>query len=118
MVVRIYDGAVGTTRLAQAEANAELDNEQRLSFSMHLAPADLRQTGHVDLAGSIPLMPPPAPYKSSVVSLRDVCGPLSGSPLSVHARENLSYLTSDSSVERLLGCVICATGGVCTDVVL
>ncbi len=82
MVVRIYDGAVGTTRLAQAEANAELDNEQRLSFSMHLVPADLRQTGHVDLAGSIPLMPPPAPYKSSVVSLRGVC-----SPLTFHAEE-------------------------------
>ena len=91
VVVRIYDGAVGTTRLAQAEANAELDNEQRLSFSMHLVPADLRQTGHVDLAGSIPLMPPPAPYKSSVVSLQGAC-----SPLTSHAEEILSYLTSDS----------------------
>ena len=79
MVVRIYDGAVGTTRLAQAEANAELDNEQRLSFSMHLVPADLRQTGHVDLAGSIPLMAPPAPYTSSVVSLWGVCSPLKSS---------------------------------------
>ena len=102
MVVRIYDGAVGTTRLAQAEANAELDNEQRLSFSMHLVPADLRQTGHVDLAGSIPLMPPPAPYKSSVVSLRSAC-----SLLAIHAAEILFYPRAcDTLTERLCGCAM------------
>ncbi len=40
VVVRLYDGAIGPTYLAQAQAQASLDAAQQLSFSADLAPAE------------------------------------------------------------------------------
>jgi len=53
--VRLFEGAIGPTRLAQATATACLDSQQRLAFDCHLEPAQARQTGHVKLSGSLPL---------------------------------------------------------------
>ena len=63
MVVRLYDGAVGPTYLAQAQAQASLNAAQQLAFSADLAPAEAgRHSGHVRVSGSIPLRPPlPSP---------------------------------------------------------
>ena len=59
MVVRLYDGAVGPTYLAQAQASASLNAAQQLTFSADLAPAEAeRHSGHVRVSGSIPLRPP------------------------------------------------------------
>ncbi|KAL0030394.1 hypothetical protein WJX79_000988 [Trebouxia sp. C0005] len=55
IVVRLFEGAIGPTRLAQATATACLDSQQRLAFDCHLEPAQARQTGHVKLSGSLPL---------------------------------------------------------------
>lgn len=56
MELRLYEGTVGPTRLAQASATARLDSQQRLAFDCHLEPiAHARQTGHVKLSGSLPL---------------------------------------------------------------
>ncbi len=61
MVVRLYDGAIGPTYLAQAQAQASLDAAQQLSFSADLAPAEAgRHSGHVRVSGNIPLRPSPA----------------------------------------------------------
>lgn len=54
--MRLFEGAVGPTRLAQATATAHLDSQQRLAFHCHLEPAQARQTGHVKLSGSLPLL--------------------------------------------------------------
>ena len=64
MMVRLFEGAIGPTRLAQATATACLDSQQRLAFECHLEPAQARQNGHVKLSGSMPLSfskakPPP-----------------------------------------------------------
>lgn len=56
IVVRLFEGAIGPTRLAQATATACLDSRQRLAFDCHLEPAQARQTGHVKLSGSLPLI--------------------------------------------------------------
>ena len=56
ILVRLFEGAVGPTRLAQATATARLDRQQRLAFDCHLEPAQARQTGHVNLSGSLPLL--------------------------------------------------------------
>ena len=56
ILVRLFEGAVGPTRLAQATATARLDSQQRLAFDCHLEPAQARQTGHVKLSGSLPLL--------------------------------------------------------------
>ena len=63
VVVRLYDGAVGPTYLAQAQAQASLNAAQQLAFSADLAPAEAgRHSGHVRVSGSIPLRPPlPSP---------------------------------------------------------
>ena len=55
IVVRLFEGAIGPTRLAQATATACLDSQHRLAFDCHLEPAQARQTGHVKLSGSLPL---------------------------------------------------------------
>ena len=58
MVVRLYDGAVGPTYLAHAQAQASLSAAQQLAFSADLAPAEAgRHFGHVRISGSIPLRP-------------------------------------------------------------
>ena len=54
--MRLFEGAIGPTRLAQATATACLDSQQRLAFDCHLEPAQARQTGHVKLSGSLPLI--------------------------------------------------------------
>lgn len=56
ILVRLFEGAVGPTRLSQATATARLDKQQRLAFDCHLEPAQARQTGHVKLSGSLPLL--------------------------------------------------------------
>lgn len=56
ILVRLFEGAVGPTRLAQATATARLDRQQRLAFHCHLEPAQARHTGHVKLSGSLPLL--------------------------------------------------------------
>ena len=59
MLVRLYDGAVGPTYLAQAQAQASLNAAQQLAFSADLAPAEAgRHSGHVRVSGSVPLRPP------------------------------------------------------------
>ncbi len=61
VVVRLYDGAIGPTYLAQAQAQASLDAAQQLSFSADLAPAEAgRHSGHVRVSGNIPHRPSPA----------------------------------------------------------
>lgn len=58
VVVRLYDGAVGPTYLAQAQAQASLNAAQQLAFSADLAPAEAgRHSGHMRVSGSIPLRP-------------------------------------------------------------
>lgn len=61
VVVRLYDGAVGPTRLASAQARASIDGDQRLEFNVELAPAGPRNSGHVNVRGTLPLHPAPAP---------------------------------------------------------
>ncbi|CAL8466123.1 g5659 [Coccomyxa elongata] len=61
VVVRLYDGAIGPTYLAQAQAQASLNTAQQLSFSADLAPAEAgRHSGHVRVSGNVPLRPAPA----------------------------------------------------------
>lgn len=59
LVVRLYDGAIGPTQLAQAQANVALDAAQRLSFGMDFAPAEPRSGGLAKVKGSLPLFPRP-----------------------------------------------------------
>ena len=60
LVVRLYEGAVGPTRLAQAQARAAVDARQRLTFSADLVPAEAgRHAGHMHVAGGLPLRPTP-----------------------------------------------------------
>ena len=59
LVVRLFDGAIGPTQLAQAQATASLDAAQRLSFSMDFAPAEPRSGGFARVTGSLPLRPAP-----------------------------------------------------------
>jgi hypothetical protein len=57
VAVRLYDAAIGTTRLSRAEALARLNDAQQLSFNVDIVPADghSRQAGHVRAAGTLPL---------------------------------------------------------------
>ena len=57
LVVRLFDGAIGPTQLAQAQATASLDAAQRLSFGMDFAPAEPRSGGFARVTGSLPLRP-------------------------------------------------------------
>lgn len=53
--VRLYDGAIGPTRLEVAEAQASIDAAQRLDFNIELQPSAPRASGHVQASGTIPL---------------------------------------------------------------
>jgi hypothetical protein len=56
VAVRVYDAAVGTTRLAQAQASARLADNMQLSFNVDIIPVEgHRKSGHVRAAGTIPL---------------------------------------------------------------
>ncbi len=54
--MQLYQGAVGTIGLSEAQARASLDQQQRLSFKVGLAP-DLRQGGSIRVSGLLPLLP-------------------------------------------------------------
>jgi hypothetical protein len=57
VAVRLYDAAVGPTRLAQAQASARLADNMQLSFSVDVVPAEgHRHSGHIRAAGSVPLL--------------------------------------------------------------
>ena len=53
--VRLFEGAIGPTRLEVAEAQASIDASQRLDFNIELAPAEQRASGHVKASGTVPL---------------------------------------------------------------
>jgi hypothetical protein len=55
VVVQLCDGAIGTTRLATANARAAIDASQRLDFAVELEPAAARNAGHLKVAGVVPL---------------------------------------------------------------
>jgi len=56
LAVRVYDAAVGPTRLAQAQASARLAENMQLSFNVDIVPVEgHRKSGHVRAAGTIPL---------------------------------------------------------------
>ena len=54
--MQLYQGAVGTIQLSEAQARASLDEQQRLTFNVGLAP-DLRQGGSIKVSGLLPLLP-------------------------------------------------------------
>eukprot|EP00798_Chlamydomonas_sp_ICE-L_P032214 gene32214-16772_t len=56
--VRVDEGALGSTRLAQAQAHATLDSRQRLELSMEVMP--LEHTGYLRLQGHAGIQPPPS----------------------------------------------------------
>lgn len=53
--LRLYDGALGPTRLSKAHAGMAIDERQVLSFEVDAAPADSRHPGHVQVSGVVPL---------------------------------------------------------------
>lgn len=56
VAVRVYDAAVGQTRLAQAQASARLSDTMQLSFNVDVVPVEgHRKSGHVRAAGTVPL---------------------------------------------------------------
>jgi hypothetical protein len=55
VVVQLCDGAIGTTRLATANARAAIDATQKLDFAVELEPATARNAGHLKVAGVVPL---------------------------------------------------------------
>jgi hypothetical protein len=60
VVVQLCDGAIGTTRLATANARAAIDASQRLDFAVELEPAAARNAGHLKVAGVVPLSEVPS----------------------------------------------------------
>jgi hypothetical protein len=59
VAVRLYDGAIGATRLAAATASARLAEGGALSFNVDVVPAGgHRRAGHVRAAGTLPLRAP------------------------------------------------------------
>eukprot|EP00873_Tetraselmis_striata_P029672 jgi/Tetstr1/449936/TSEL_036990.t1 len=56
--VKLFDGAIGPTRLAEATAHLELGPAQLLDFHLHMRPADA--PGHLRVLGKVPLTPPTA----------------------------------------------------------
>lgn len=79
LVVRLFEGAIGPTRLAQAQASAALDAAQRLRFGMDLAPLEPRPGGFAAVTGSVPLHRTAAPGDASGTvqcTLRAVRAPL------------------------------------------
>ena len=56
VAVRLFDAAVGATRLAQAQASARLSENRQLTFNVDIVPVEgHRKSGHIRAAGSIPL---------------------------------------------------------------
>jgi len=56
IAVRLFDAAVGPTRLAQAQASARLSEKMQLSFNVDVVPVEgHRKSGHIRASGSIPL---------------------------------------------------------------
>ena len=55
--MKIYDGAIGTTRLGDAQAHASIGAAQCLDFNMDLAPLGPASAGRVKVGGCIPLNP-------------------------------------------------------------
>lgn len=53
--LRLYEGALGPTRLASAQASMAVDERQVLTFDLDAAPAESRQPGHVQASGVVPL---------------------------------------------------------------
>ena len=90
MVVQLCDGAIGTTRLATANARAAIDASQKLDFAVELEPATARNSGHLKVAGVVPL--------SEVPALADCASPR------IHTLSSLDCLCS------------CALGGLLTPV--
>lgn len=57
VAVRVYDAAIGATRLAQAQASARLSESMVLSFNVDIVPVEgHRKSGHIRAAGNIPLV--------------------------------------------------------------
>ena len=95
--MRLFEGAVGPTRLATASATARLDSQQRLAFNCHLEPAQARHTGHVKLSGSLPLLfttPSPHTVLSSTFLMAPVSPAhgMSDPPPPRHPAPSISYL--------------------------
>lgn len=66
VAVRLYDAAIGPTRLSQAQASARLSDKMQLSFNVDVVPVEgHRKSGHIRAAGSIPLAPFDATGNSS-----------------------------------------------------
>jgi hypothetical protein len=56
IAVRLFDAAVGSTRLAQAQASARLSEKMQMSFNVDVVPVEgHRKSGHIRASGSIPL---------------------------------------------------------------
>jgi len=91
--VRLFEGAIGPTRLAQATATACLDSQQRLAFDCHLEPAQARQTGHVKLSGSLPLTFTNQPSPVVTHSLAHAC---------MHAFQSFVCLSIEASIHPVL----------------
>lgn len=54
--VELCDGRMGTTKLEEATVDANLDSQQRFTFTCHLVPTSNRQSGYVHLDGSMPVV--------------------------------------------------------------
>ena len=55
VAVKLLNGAVGPTRLAEAAAHVEVDAKQQLGFHLQMQPLDA--PGHLKVVGSVPLGP-------------------------------------------------------------
>lgn len=67
LTVRLYDAAIGSTALSQAQASAALDKEQRLQFDVDLVPMETRSPGHMRVSGVVPLKPAEFPGRALCV---------------------------------------------------
>jgi autotransporter translocation and assembly factor TamB len=82
--VRLADGALGSTRLARAQASLALSAAQQLSVDVELAPAEA--AGHVRLSGALALTTaaqpqPPGPATPATPSAPSPPGPEPSEPL-------------------------------------
>lgn len=58
VAVRVYEAAVGSTRLAQAQASARLTENMQLTFNVDVVPVEgHRKSGHIRASGSLPFLP-------------------------------------------------------------
>ena len=112
MVVRLYDGAVGPTYLAQAQASASLNAAQQLAFSADLAPAEAgRHSGHVRVSGSIPLRPPllaPAGTHRRTQVVTNSIGSELRHTVGVFGRRGALQARRHSGHDRMSGSIPCA----------